>query len=83
MAVRATTVILSEPTLLARGENERHKVRLQANVDITVGGTDSDCTYPVMIWDKTNITEFCVTLHYGEELWADGTGDVNILETGI
>lgn len=83
MAVRATTVTLSEPTLLARGLNEHHKVRLQAAVDITVGGTDSDCTYPVTLWDETNITEFCVKLHYGEELWADGTGDVDILETGI
>lgn len=84
MAYKARVVTLAgTPVLIATGISAHHVVRLNPDVDILVGGTSDACFYP--LYGSTDITsdreEFC--LIPGDKLWATGTGDVPVLESGI
>lgn len=78
----ATTVTLSEPTLIAVGQGNsetEHEVYIKVATgvtDVVIGGQSDACEFPLAATDPP----FCVELQYQEELWADGTGDITILE---
>lgn len=75
------SITLSAATLIARGQNENHKVYLRTeDTGITIGGSAAGCDFPLK---ETDPQPFEVCLQPGEELYADGTGDIFILETGL
>ncbi len=78
--VSRTFTLAGTPTLIAVGQP--HCVLLTTlDTGITVGGTEDECTFPVY---ETNAAPTEITLAWEkEELWADGTGDLEVLEVGL
>ena len=78
----SSTVTLSEPTLIAVGQGNsetEHEVHLRVAEgvsDVVIGGQSDAITFPLLDTDPP----FCISLQYKEELWADGTGALHILQ---
>lgn len=83
MILATSFTLAGDPVLIANGSGGPHELLLRATAgaDIVIGGSDTDCLYPVKTTD-TEGTEVCIET-YGEEIWADGTGTLIALEFGL
>lgn len=82
MILATEFTLTGDPVLIAKAYPPHEVlVRCTSGTDVVIGGSDADCLYPVKTTD-TEGTEVELTSQ-GEELWADGTGTVVILEAGL
>lgn len=82
--ISGRTVTLSgSPVLITTGLNENHLLHIRTeDTGITVAGTAAAAPTGFPLSDS-DPQPFTIELLPGETIYADGTGDLYVLETGI
>ena len=79
MILATSHTLTGDPVLIANGSGGPHcaVVRCTSGTDVAIGGSATDCLYPVKTTDAEGVE---LEINIGEEVWADGTGTVVTLE---